>query len=657
MPLKDDFANGDQYTAANANAVAAAVNASYTKPGTGIPSTDLAAAVQTSLGKADSAVQSVASTNITDATTTGKAILTTTDASTARTTLGVAYGSTAGTVAQGNDSRFSPASTAISDSTATGRGLLTASDASAARTTLGVAYGTTAGTVAQGNDSRFGTVTGTVAVANGGSGATALSGVLKGNGTSAFTAATAGTDYVAPSGALGTPSSGTLTNCTSLPVSGITASTSAALGVGTVELGHATDTTLSRSAAGVIAVEGVTVPLNSITNTHTAQQIELGHATDTTLTRSASGVLAVEGVTVPLNSTTNIHTAQQIELGHASDTTITRSSAGVLAVEGVVLDTISAANTLTNKTISGASNTLSNIPASATPNASRLVVTTLGGGTGTEDGPNTWNKIATISFGSNQNFETQVMLAVVGGVSGNAHDTAIISIQCRAQTTGLVPYINVEMLAKGGSSSSTALIGADSFKIISGGFGTDIELWMQKKLNFGIFNIFEIGRSSLTNSNAITYNNFGAWQSATPTGAVNNVSTNGVTVFGVPVVTTTATQTLTNKRFTPRIGTVASSVTPAINTDNFDQFNITAQAAAITSMTSGLTGTPTDGQPLTVRIKDNGTARAITWGASFVAGGATPLATTAVSKTHLVQFIYDSTAAKWACIRSDSTGY
>jgi hypothetical protein len=42
---------------------------------------------------------------------------------------------------------------------------------------------------------------------------TSITGVLKGNGT-AISAATAGTDYVAPSGALGTPSSGTLTNCT-----------------------------------------------------------------------------------------------------------------------------------------------------------------------------------------------------------------------------------------------------------------------------------------------------------------------------------------------------------------------------------------------------------------------------------------------------------
>jgi hypothetical protein len=42
---------------------------------------------------------------------------------------------------------------------------------------------------------------------------TSVTGVLKGNGT-AISAATAGTDYVAPSGALGTPSSGTLSNCT-----------------------------------------------------------------------------------------------------------------------------------------------------------------------------------------------------------------------------------------------------------------------------------------------------------------------------------------------------------------------------------------------------------------------------------------------------------
>jgi hypothetical protein len=55
---------------------------------------------------------------------------------------------------------------------------------------------------------------------------------------------------------LGTPSAVILTNATGLPVSGITASTSAAFGVGTIELGHATDTTITRVSAGVVSIEG-----------------------------------------------------------------------------------------------------------------------------------------------------------------------------------------------------------------------------------------------------------------------------------------------------------------------------------------------------------------------------------------------------------------
>jgi len=58
----------------------------------------------------------------------------------------------------------------------------------------------------------------TVDVAYGGTGVTTLTGIAKGNGTSAFSAAVAGTDYVAPGGALGTPSSGTATNLTGLPL-------------------------------------------------------------------------------------------------------------------------------------------------------------------------------------------------------------------------------------------------------------------------------------------------------------------------------------------------------------------------------------------------------------------------------------------------------
>jgi hypothetical protein len=57
-------------------------------------------------------------------------------------------------------------------------------------------------------------VTGTLPVANGGTGATTLTGMLRGNGTNAISVAVPGTDFVAPGGALGTPSSGTLSSCT-----------------------------------------------------------------------------------------------------------------------------------------------------------------------------------------------------------------------------------------------------------------------------------------------------------------------------------------------------------------------------------------------------------------------------------------------------------
>ncbi|MFA5091694.1 MAG: hypothetical protein WC483_03840 [Candidatus Paceibacterota bacterium] len=115
-------------------------------------------------------------------------------------------------------------------------------------------------------------------------------------------------------------------------------------------------------------------------------------------------------------------------------------------------------------------------------------------------------------------------------------------------------------------------------------------------------------------------------------------------------ITASSTDTLTNKRVTPRVGTVASSATPTINTDNVDAFSITALAADITSMTTNLSGTPTNFQGLVIRIKDDGTARAIAWGASFEAKGCALPLTTVISKVLTVGFQYDTVTSKWGCI-------
>jgi hypothetical protein len=90
---------------------------------------------------------------------------------------------------------------------------------------------------------------------------------------------------------IGTPSAGTLTNCTGLPISGLSASTSTAIGVGTIELGHASDTTISRTGAGAIAVEGVAIPTISSTSTLTNKRIT---ARVTTTTDDATAVIDVD---------------------------------------------------------------------------------------------------------------------------------------------------------------------------------------------------------------------------------------------------------------------------------------------------------------------------------------------------------------------------
>jgi hypothetical protein len=110
-----------------------------------------------------------------------------------------------------------------------------------------------------------------------------------------------------------------------------------------------------------------------------------------------------------------------------------------------------------------------------------------------------------------------------------------------------------------------------------------------------------------------------------------------------------ATRTLTNARITKRIGTTASSATITADADAHDQYNVTAQAAAIAM--ANPTGTPTDGQMLMYRFKDNGTARAFTWsGSQFRALGVTLPTTTVISKTLYIGTVWNAADTKWDVI-------
>ena len=119
------------------------------------------------------------------------------------------------------------------------------------------------------------------------------------------------------------------------------------------------------------------------------------------------------------------------------------------------------------------------------------------------------------------------------------------------------------------------------------------------------------------------------------------------------VIGTTDTQTLTNKRVSPRTDTVTSSATPTINTDNVDYYSITALAVDITSMTTNLSGTPTINQKLWISIIGTA-ARAITWGASFEAGPVALPTTTTLTQRLDVGFVWNGTSSKWRCVASGS---
>lgn len=105
---------------------------------------------------------------------------------------------------------------------------------------------------------------------------------------------------------------------------------------------------------------------------------------------------------------------------------------------------------------------------------------------------------------------------------------------------------------------------------------------------------------------------------------LNFVLADGATSVILPTTGTLATlagaETIQNKRNIKRYAEIASNALPAINTNLVDIFAITNLGGPITSMTANLTGNPTDGQELVIWIHDDGTSRAISWGAKFTAG-------------------------------------
>jgi hypothetical protein len=133
--------------------------------------------------------------------------------------------------------------------------------------------------------------------------------------------------------------------------------------------------------------------------------------------------------------------------------------------------------------------------------------------------------------------------------------------------------------------------------------------------------------------------------SATEIGYLDGV-TSGIQTQLDAKITSSSSDTLTNKRITKRIVSITDSAAPTPNSDTTDIYLVTALAQTATF--GAPTGTPTQGQQLIIRIKDNATARTLSWNAIYRASSDLALPTTTiVNKTVYLGFMYNSTDSKW----------
>lgn len=137
------------------------------------------------------------------------------------------------------------------------------------------------------------------------------------------------------------------------------------------------------------------------------------------------------------------------------------------------------------------------------------------------------------------------------------------------------------------------------------------------------------------------------------------IATAGTANVTVPNSTDTlvgraTTDTLTNKRVTPRIQTAADATSITPTSDSADITIQTNTQVAGTITIANPTGTPTDGQKLTIRIKATN-AQTYSFGTSYAFSTTVTAPTTlAAGKTDYLGCMWNATNTKWDVVAVDS---
>jgi hypothetical protein len=122
------------------------------------------------------------------------------------------------------------------------------------------------------------------------------------------------------------------------------------------------------------------------------------------------------------------------------------------------------------------------------------------------------------------------------------------------------------------------------------------------------------------------------------------------------VVNRTSTDTLTNKRVTPRVVSLPDNTQFTLSTDNADMNTmVNTQPLNMQLTANAPTGTPTDGQRILFRIKSTNRQN-YAWNTIFRGSTNTsplPTTTTGGGLTDYIGFIYNAADNKWDCIAVD----